>query len=109
MHRIPVGVWEVKCSQPLHPDRIYYKQFAAHQITRLLQSKHQRFVYKLRDEGKSQKPFDGFTVEKSPAWCVLVYGKDAYAVDVDVFYKYCMREGNKSVTYENAKKLGITI
>ena len=109
MDRLPPVVWEVKLSQPAYPDRIYYKQFAKHQISKLLQCKHQKFVYKIRDEGVSQKPFDGFTIEKSPAWCVLVYGKNAYAVDIDVFYNFCMREGNVSVKEPDAIRLGTSI
>ena len=109
MHRIPVGVWEVKLAQPAHPDRIYYKQFAKHQISKLLQAKHQKFTYKIRDEGVSQKPFDGITVEKCPAWCVLVYGADVYCVDIDTFYSFCMREGNVVVKGHQAQLLGFRI
>jgi hypothetical protein len=109
MHRLPPVAWEVKLSQPASPDRIYYKQFAKHQISRLLQCKHQRFAYKITDTGMASKPFDGFTVEKSPSWCVLVYGKNAYAVDIDAFYNFCMREGNVSVKEPDAQRLGHSI
>lgn len=109
MEKLPLGLWEIKLAQPAHPDRIYYKQFASHQISSLLKAKHQRLIYKIRDEGISQKICDGFTVEKSPAWCVLVYGKNAYAVDIDVFYNFCMREGNVSVKEPDAIRLGTSV
>jgi len=109
MNKIPEGAWEVKLSQPAHPDRIYYKQFAKHQISFLLKAKHSRIVYKIRDEGVSQKMFDGITINKIPAWIVLVYGKNAYAVDIDVFYNFCMREGNVSVKETDASRLGTLI
>lgn len=109
MHRLPPVAWEVKLAQPLYPDRIYYKQFAKHQISSLLKAKHQRLVYKIRDEGVSQKPMDGITLERVPAWVILVYGKNAYAVDIDVFYNFCMREGNVSVKEPDAARLGTII
>ena len=106
MDILPPVAWEVKLSQPAYPDRIYYKQFAKHQISRLLQCKHQRFTYKIVDVGAAQKPFDGVTLEKVPSWCVLVYEPNAYAVDIDAFYYFCMREGNKSVKESDAALLG---
>jgi len=107
-HLIPDGVWEVKlCGQKRNS--ISYKQFAPHQINNLLKAKHQKIVVKIRDVGKHKKEFDGFSQTKGPAWVVLVYGKNAYTVDIDAFYNFCMREGNKLVTEEDAIWFGTKI
>lgn len=104
--RLPVGVWEVKRGITAIP----FTDFADHQIRSLLKARKQRFNYKIQDVGIARKPFDGFTVEKSPAWCILCYptphGYVAYAVDVLDWYQERRTCGRKSITKERAEELG---
>ena len=108
MDLIPDGVWEVKLAGKKR-NTISYKQFAPHQIRKLLQAKHGRIKIKMRDVGKHQKEFDGISLTKSPAWAVLVFGSIAYVLDIDAFYNFCMREGNKVISVQDSMKLGYRI
>lgn len=107
--RLPVGMWEVKITKS---NAIPFAGFADHQISSLLKARKQRLNYKIQDVGIARKPFDGFTVEKSPAWCILCYpspmapGYTAYAVDVIDWYQERRTCGRKSITKERAKELG---
>jgi penicillin-binding protein-related factor A (putative recombinase) len=104
---IPDGTWEVKLCSP-NRNSISYRQFSPHQINNLLKAKHHKIIVKIRDVGRHKKEFDGFSQTAGPSWVILVYknGKSAYAVDIDTFYTFCIREGNKLVTERHADLLG---
>lgn len=107
-HLIPMNtVWEVKLCSPKR-NSISYTQFAPHQINNLLKAKHHGIIVKIRDVGRHKKEFDGIS-HHGPAVVVLVYGKNAYAVDIDAFYTFCMRCGNKLVTESDAVWMGTKI
>lgn len=111
-NRMPVGVWEVKRTTG---KSISFTDFADHQILALVKARKQKFAYKIQDVGVAKKPFDGFSVEKFPAWCILCYpsptppGYTAYAVDVLVWYNERRICGRKSITEERARALGAVI
>lgn len=105
---MPIGDWEVKVTKTA---TMAFSKFPQHQIDNLFLVKLRRFNYKIRDEGVSQKPYDGFTREKSPAWCILVFCKDkleVFAIDIEVFYNE-RRSGAKSLTANRSSQLGIRL
>jgi len=106
-NRLPVGAWEVKRTTN---NSLPFKSFAQHQIDSLLKAKRSRLNVKIRDAGVFKKPFDGLTLEKTPAWCVCCYpegkGYTAYAIDIEVWYLERRTCGRKSMTKERASQLG---
>ena len=112
-NRLPVGVWEIKRTTG---KSLPFNSFATHQIDYLMKAKHQRLNIKIRDVGVARKEFDGVTLQKSPAWCVCCYpsdtnkyGYNAYAIDIDIWYRERQTCGRKSLTEDSAMILGTLI
>lgn len=79
------------------------------QIIALRSYKHFHVTYKIPDEGQSTKPFD---VIKShgPAWLVVMFytprKQEFVMIDIDEFEKICYNDNIKSITEEEAYKIG---
>ena len=110
--RLPIGAWEVKRTTT---NALPFAAFATHQIESLFRTKLQRLNVKIRDAGVFKKPFDGLTLEKSPAWCICCYpdknrkGYMAYAIDIEMWFKERHTCGRKSITKERADEIGMAL
>lgn len=108
--KMPVGVWEAKITKT---GSLSLNALAPHQLHSLLVAKKRRFTHKIRDEGISKKPFDGFTVERSPAWVIAIFWKPGvryfYAIDIDIWYHEVQTSTRRSLTEERANIIGTKI
>jgi hypothetical protein len=79
------------------------------QIVGLHSHKHAFINYKIPDEGFSTKPFDVIK-SKGPAWLVVMFytprKQEFVMIDIDEFEKIYYNESIKSITEEEARKIG---
>ena len=100
-------VWEAKFT---HTDRLSFKCLAPHQEDWLLRAETGA-SFKIPDEGRGQKPFDGTVWYRAKALFVAIYYKpratEIYEIPIRVFLKEKYESGDKSLTATKAKEISV--
>lgn len=90
---------------------IRFDAVSEHQIDCLMACKSDKgFFYKISDESRGFKPFDGFFFRNSPAYIVIKFPGHFEIIDVETFVKEKLRSlkaKRSSLTSSRAKEISI--
>lgn len=98
--------WEAKFSRT---HRIPFSDLPPHQEKFLLQAED-AYGFKIPDNGRGQKPFDGFTLYKAHAMFIAIYflprATEVYEIPIRTFLEEKYLSTEKSLTKERAAIIG---
>lgn len=101
------AVWELKLARGPLP----FSAVKEHQERALLLASQTCIHYKIPDVGMAQKPFDGMTICKSPAYVVIQYekrgNKEFFLIPIDVWVKEKYQSVRRSLTEERCREIGL--
>lgn len=100
------AVFELKITKG---NSVPFSDLKEHQENALYCAKNGNIIYKIPDDSIAQKPFDAFSMNKVPAFVVLMFHakqSEFIMVDIDVWIKEKETSERKSLTEERAKEIG---
>lgn len=87
---------------------IPFSSVEEHQVASLIACKSDKgFFYKISDESRGHKPFDGFYFRNSPAYIVIRFPKSFEIIDVEMFVRESKSSIRRSLTAGRAKEISI--
>ena len=100
---LPAFAFELKQTRT---DSIHFMAVAPHQILFLQSAKSPHgMYYKIPDDSRGIKPFDGVFLRNTPGYLVFKYKDFFCLIDVDVFVKESMESDRRSLTSARAKEI----
>lgn len=98
--------WEAKFSRN---HRIPFSDLPAHQEKFLLQAE-ESYGFKIPDNGRGQKPFDGFVLHNATSLFIAIYflprQTEIYEIPIRVFLNEKYTSIEKSLTKQRASEIG---
>ena len=82
-NKLPTFVFEAKSTRG--KDSLLFSQVEHHQVISEHQAKHATKYYKIADDSRGQKPFDGAFWRGVDAYIVIEYPRFWCMVDIDIF------------------------
>ena len=103
------GAFELKITDP-DDISIPFSAVTPHQVRNLSNAKNLHFIWKIPDEGFSQKPFDCFKLQSVPAYVVIMFyrrgQKNFYIIPIDDWITKAETSTRKSLTEKEASEIG---
>lgn len=90
--------WEIKHTR----GKKYFlmRELKEHQRMFLLRAKKRGLSYKIPDDGRAYKPFDGFTIKQAPAYVILCYPGMFYVIDIEKILRYKHARLSESLAFD---------
>lgn len=89
---------------------IAFDAIRPHQLVNLYNTKHSHLIYKIPDEGFSQKPYDCIAFFSVPAYIVIMFyrrgNKEFFMIDIDDWNTAVANSQKKSFTEDEVRQFG---
>ncbi len=95
------AIFEIKYARK---DYLSFSEVKSHQISKMLQIRHDKFLWKNPDMGDETPP-DFFLLIKEPTFVVIKYPLGIAIIPIDIFVMENKRSKRRSLTWERAQKL----
>ena len=100
--RTHTGAYELKVARGAS---LPFSALAEHQERALLAAKHAALIFKISDDALGQKPVDMFCLFRTEAFVVVLFGKEFFGIDIDLWCEEKKTARRKSLTKERAEAI----
>jgi len=106
-NKLPSFVFEAKTTRG--KDSLLFSQVEPHQVIALHQAKHSIKYYKIADDSRGTKPFDGAVWRGTDAYLVIEYPSFWCMIDIDSYENEERTSERRSITSARALQIACVV